>query len=110
MQVEIERSIGAITREQLCDALMKNGVPAGPVNSVAEAMSQPHTQHRQMEVRRDQYRGLGVPVRLTDNPGEAGSAPRPFNADAIEVLLAAGYSREEVTQLVAEGAVSKRNL
>jgi crotonobetainyl-CoA:carnitine CoA-transferase CaiB-like acyl-CoA transferase len=110
LQAEIERSIGAMTRDHLCNALMKNGVPAGPVNSIAEAFAQPHAQHRQMEIRRDQYRGIGVPVRLADNPGQPGSAPRPFNADAVEVLLAAGYSREEVAELVTEGAVSGKNL
>jgi crotonobetainyl-CoA:carnitine CoA-transferase CaiB-like acyl-CoA transferase len=110
LQAEIERSIGAMTRDHLCNALMKNGVPAGPVNSIAEAFAQPHAQHRQMEVSRKQYRGIGVPVRLADNPGQAGSAPRPFNADAVEVLLAAGYSREEVGELVAEGAVSGKNI
>ena len=110
LREEIERSIGAMTRQHLCDGLMKNGVPAGPVNSIAEAISQPHAQHRQMEVRRGDYRGLGIPVRLRDNPGQAGAAPRPFNADAVAVLLEAGYSREEAAQFVAEGIVSNKNV
>jgi crotonobetainyl-CoA:carnitine CoA-transferase CaiB-like acyl-CoA transferase len=109
LREEIERSIATATRADLCNRLMKNGVPAGPVNSMAEAISQPHAQHRQMEVRREHYHGLGVPVRLRDNPGQAGAAPRTFNADAAEILEQAGYSREEMAELVAAGAVSGKN-
>jgi crotonobetainyl-CoA:carnitine CoA-transferase CaiB-like acyl-CoA transferase len=109
LREEIERSIATTTRQDLCNRLMKNGVPVGPVNSMSEAISQPHAQHRQMEIRRENYHGLGVPVRLHDNPGEAGSDPRPFNADAAEILEQAGYSREEMAALVADGAVSAKN-
>ena len=109
LREEIERSIATTTRQDLCNRLMKNGVPVGPVNSISEAISQPHAQHRQMEIRREHYHGLGVPVRLKDNPGKAGSDPRPFNADAAEILQQAGYSREEMAALVADGVVSPKN-
>lgn len=109
LREEIERSIGVMTRQDLCDRLMKSGVPAGPVNSVSEAISQPHAQHRQMKIFRAHYQGIGVPVRLHDNPGQAGSDPRPFNADAAEVLEQAGYSCDDMARLVAEGAVSSKN-
>jgi crotonobetainyl-CoA:carnitine CoA-transferase CaiB-like acyl-CoA transferase len=110
LQVEIERSIAAMTRHDLCDKLMQSGVPAGPVNSVSEALSQPHAKHRQMEVRRDGYRGLGLPVRLEENSGRPGTNPRPFNADALEVLKNAGYSEQDVEQLIDDAIVSRKNL
>jgi crotonobetainyl-CoA:carnitine CoA-transferase CaiB-like acyl-CoA transferase len=43
LREEIEHSIDALTRRDLCDKLMQNGVPEGPINSVSEASSQPHT-------------------------------------------------------------------
>jgi crotonobetainyl-CoA:carnitine CoA-transferase CaiB-like acyl-CoA transferase len=110
LREEIERSIGAVTRSDLCDRLMQNGVPAGPVNSVSEAISQPHAQYRQMAVRRDGYQGIGLPVRLARTPGQPGANPRRFNADARAVLGDAGYLANEVEQLIVDAVVSKKNI
>jgi crotonobetainyl-CoA:carnitine CoA-transferase CaiB-like acyl-CoA transferase len=110
LREEIERSIGAVTRSDLCNKLMQNGVPAGPVNSVSEAISQPHAQYRQMAVRRDGYQGIGLPVRLAKTPGQPGANPRRFNADARAVLRDAGYLANEVEQLIADAVVSKKNI
>jgi crotonobetainyl-CoA:carnitine CoA-transferase CaiB-like acyl-CoA transferase len=41
LREEIEHSIGAMIRSYLCNQLMENGVPGGPINSVSEAISQP---------------------------------------------------------------------
>jgi crotonobetainyl-CoA:carnitine CoA-transferase CaiB-like acyl-CoA transferase len=110
LREEIERSIGAVTRSDLCNKLMQNGVPAGPVNSVSEAISQPHAQYRQMAVRRDGYQGIGLPVRLAKTPGQPGANPRRFNADARAVLRDAGYLANEVEKLIADAVVSKKNI
>ena len=99
-----------MTRHDLCNKLMQSGVPAGPVNSVSEALSQPHAKHRRMEVRRDGYRGLGLPVRLKETPGQPGTNPRPFNADAFEVLKNAGYSEQDVERLIDEAIASRKNV
>ena len=110
LREEIESSLGAMTKSDLCARLMVKGVPAGPVNSVSEAISQPHAQHRQMVVRRDGYQGIGVPVRLMRTPGQPGTSPRRFNADARSVLRDAGYSASEVEQLIADAVVSRKNI
>jgi crotonobetainyl-CoA:carnitine CoA-transferase CaiB-like acyl-CoA transferase len=110
LRAEIERSLRTITKSDLCDRLMRNGVPAGPVNSVSEAISQPHARHRQMMVRRDQYQGIGLPVRLMRTPGQPGADPRPFNADARVVLRDAGYLASEVEQLITDGVIPSKNV
>jgi crotonobetainyl-CoA:carnitine CoA-transferase CaiB-like acyl-CoA transferase len=110
LREEIERAIGATNRSDLCSRLMAKGVPAGLVNSVSEAISQPHAQHRQMMVRRDEYQGIGLPVRLMRTPGQPGANPRPFNADARAVLRAAGYSAGEVEQLITDGVIPAKNV
>ena len=91
-----ERAIGDRPRGEFCEALMRAGVPAGPVNSVSEAFAQPRAKHRQMAVRRDGYRGIGLPVRLQATAGAAGSSPRSFNADAVCLLQDLGYGAEEI--------------
>lgn len=75
---EIERAIGDRPRGELCGALVRAGVPAGPVNSVSEGFAQPHTKHREMMVQRDGYGGIGLSVRLQATAGTpAGHLPQP---------------------------------
>jgi len=99
LRQEIERALGHRPRAELCEALMRAGVPAGPVNSVSEAFAQPHATHRRMAVRQGGYRGIGLPVRLEATAGAAGSSPRPFNADAVCVLQDLGYGADEIGRL-----------
>jgi crotonobetainyl-CoA:carnitine CoA-transferase CaiB-like acyl-CoA transferase len=64
---------------------MKNGVPAGPVNTVPQAFAQPHVAARNMLVERDGYRGTGIPVKLSDTPGTPGAPPPKVNQHAAEI-------------------------
>jgi crotonobetainyl-CoA:carnitine CoA-transferase CaiB-like acyl-CoA transferase len=101
----IEAAIGHQPRTVLCEALMRAGVPAGPVHSVSEAFAQPHARHRRMVVERDGYRGIGLPVRLQATAGAPGANPHAFNADAVRVLEGAGYSAEQIARFVADAVV-----
>lgn len=105
LRLEIEAALKPWARAPLCAALMQAGVPAGPVNSVAEAFAQPHAQHREMVLRREGYSGMGLTVRLHGTPGAPGTSPHSFNADGAQVLGAVGYSPEEVRQLITAKVV-----
>ena len=107
LREEIESSVGTMARGDLCEKLMRNGAPAGPVNSMSEAFDQPHAKHRQMKVRRDGYRGIGLPVRLLETPGAPGTTPRSFNADAMSVLNDAGFSTKNVEQFITDKVIPK---
>lgn len=76
---EIEGVLANWEKASLCDTLMKLGVPAGPVNTVPEALQQAHALHRNMVVKNKEYQGLGVPIRLSETPGTPGSPPPGFN-------------------------------
>src|SRR5690606_27847366 len=75
LRAEIEASLAACSKAELCDKLMAQGVPAAPVNTVAEALQHPHTRHRAMRVERPGYKGLGLPIKLHGSPGRPGSKP-----------------------------------
>lgn len=79
LKAEIESTLKTHKKQALCERLMQAGVAAGAVNSVAEALTQPHAQHRRMRVDRDGYQGLGPSVRLSETPPQPGSAPPAFN-------------------------------
>ena len=85
----------------LCDALLRAGLPAGPVLAVDEAMQAPHTAARGMVASLPledggEYRALGTPIKLSRTPGGARTAPPRFGEHGAEVLAGLGYSQEEL--------------
>ncbi|MDN3987248.1 CaiB/BaiF CoA transferase family protein [Zwartia vadi] len=74
------------SRSELCEALMSVGVPAGPVFNVAEAMQQPHAHAREMIIERSDYRGIGLPIKLSGTPGQAGRRPPRLGEHNPEII------------------------
>lgn len=74
------------SRVELCQALMNAGVPAGPVNTIPEAFQQPHALARDMVVERTDYRGIGLPIKLSDTPGQAGRRPPKLGEHNSEII------------------------
>lgn len=89
---------------QLCDALLKAGVPAGPVHSVPQVLQHPHTLHRNMVVEPGSgQRALGIPVKLSRTPGSVRSPAPALGQHSLEVLQELGYSPREIAALVHDG-------
>ena len=86
LRAEIERTLASFKVEEICGALMKNGVPAGAVNTVPQAFAQPHVAHREMLVEQDGHRAPGIPVKLSETPGSPGLPPPKINQHAEEIL------------------------
>jgi crotonobetainyl-CoA:carnitine CoA-transferase CaiB-like acyl-CoA transferase len=105
---EIGAALAPLSRDPLCRELMRLGVPTGPVNSVPEAFQHPHATHRGMRIERGDYRGVGVPTRLSRTPGEAGSAPPAYGEHTDEVLREAGVSDRRIAELREIGVVPRR--
>lgn len=60
---------------RLADELMEIGVPAAAVLNVEQALTHPHTLHRQMVVKMGGYTGLATPVKLSRTPATYRYAP-----------------------------------
>ncbi len=90
-------------------ALEAEGVPCGPINSIAEMAADPQTAAREMVIelehpRAGRTRALGLPIKLSATPGKV-SRPAPLLGEHTrEVLGEFGFSRAEVEALIAEGA------
>jgi len=106
LKVELETLLASRNGEEICNALMRNGVPAGPVLGVPEVVTHPHTLHRQMVVEIGNYRGLGNPVKLARTPPQLSKAPPRFGEDTREVLMEAGLKTDEIKTLIDSGIVS----
>jgi len=84
-----------------------------PVRELDEALSSELVRAREMVVEIEQpgaertVRQLGVPVKLGRTPAEHGRLPGPALGEHTEAaLLAAGYSAEEVAELLRSGAAA----
>ncbi len=90
-------------------ALEAEGVPCGPINSIAEMAADPQTAAREMVIelehpRAGWTRSLGLPIKLSATPGKV-SRPAPLLGEHTrEVLGEFGFSRAEVEALLAQGA------
>lgn len=60
----LETATQARTRADLIKALNTVGVPCGPINSVAEALNDPQTKHRAMQVAPEGVAGIRTPINF----------------------------------------------
>lgn len=104
----IEAKLAAIDGDELCDRLLREMVPAGPVNSIPEVMAAPHTLHRRMRVEMDGYEATGIPVKMSRTPGAVRAKPPEYGADGRDILRHAGYTDDEIARLVDGGVVLER--
>ncbi|HME94156.1 MAG TPA: CoA transferase [Methylomirabilota bacterium] len=98
-------------KAEVVRALTAVGVPAAPVNNVAEMAADPQVRAREMLVERDHplYGHLtttGTPLKLSETPGRVRwLAPMPgeHNEDVLIGLL--GHSRADLERWRAEGVI-----
>ena len=81
-----------------------------PVRGLDEAVADPQVQHNEMVVEvphptLGRFRSIGIPIKLSETPGEVRLPPPGLGEHTDDVLAEAKYSREEIARLRAEGAV-----
>ena len=91
-------------------AIFENGgLPAGPVLDITQMHAHEQTIAREMvtTVQHDtagRVQTIGVPVKFSETPGQVATAAPRLGRDTVEVLFQAGYHRDEVTNMLKEGA------
>lgn len=109
LRASIENLLADRDAAELCEALLKAGVPAGPVNQLPQVLQHPHTLHREMVVEFENgQRGLGIPVKLSLTPGSVHAPAPTLGQHTREVLLALGYSTTQVDDLFERGIALSR--
>ncbi|MBO9713978.1 CaiB/BaiF CoA-transferase family protein [Sphingomonas sp.] len=77
----IEAAIAGWSKAELAEALEREGVPAGPINSVAEVFADPQVVARGMRIERDGLPGVAGPIVIDGERMVSDRAPprRPAN-------------------------------
>ena len=109
----IVAKVGAVIADrpasEWMDKLLEAGIPAGPINSVSEALADPQAVHR--GARQERGSGslgavpmVGSPVRI-DGVREDAIAPPPGLGEHTDAVLAQWLDEEAITALRSKGVV-----
>jgi crotonobetainyl-CoA:carnitine CoA-transferase CaiB-like acyl-CoA transferase len=111
LAMELESVLKDRDSEEWQTALLAAGVPCGPIRDYEQVCRDPHTLARDMVITMQhpaegEIRGLGIPVKLSDTPGEI-RRPAPMLGEHTDELLAGlGYSAADISALREQGAVA----
>jgi crotonobetainyl-CoA:carnitine CoA-transferase CaiB-like acyl-CoA transferase len=96
--------------ETWIERLRQAGIPCGRINTVAQALADPHTQARAMvrtltHPTAGDVRTLGIPFRFGDTPASIRRPPPTLSQHTDEVLADLGYAAAEIEALRRGGIV-----
>jgi len=113
---ELASELSVVFKTRTTDAWVQSlndaGIPAGPILDIQQMHNDPQAQARQMVVdvehpKAGRMKTLGAPVKFHGTPGGVKSAAPLLGQHSVEVLLEAGYSDEEVQQLIDAGVIGQ---
>jgi crotonobetainyl-CoA:carnitine CoA-transferase CaiB-like acyl-CoA transferase len=107
---ELEAILATDTTERWVARLRAEGVPSGPVRSVADAHASPQARARAMSVSIGDHDGrerrvIGTPVKLSRTPWRVSGRVAAYGEDGDAVLRGAGFSDAEITALREAGVL-----
>jgi len=86
------------------------GIPCGPIYTLDLLFDDPQTLAREMVVKMQhpkagEIKATGIPVKLSQTPGEIRYPPPILGQHTQEILTSVGYSEDEIKQLQQEGVI-----
>ena len=107
----VQEVMSTRTRAEWIELLDRAGIPSGPINDVAEALSSPQTAGRDMVAEVEHpvaglVRMLGLPIRFDGTPPSIRRHPPMLGEHTDEVLTEmAGLSDDEIRALRSSGVI-----
>jgi formyl-CoA transferase len=106
LQARIEAILARDTSANWVLKLEAKGVPAGPLNDIAQAWDDPQIKARGLLTEVAGRRFVRTPIKLHDTPVELTRGPAEIGEHTREVLAQAGFSGADIDTLVAQGAAA----
>jgi crotonobetainyl-CoA:carnitine CoA-transferase CaiB-like acyl-CoA transferase len=108
LDLQIAEITSTKARAEWLELLDQAGIPAGPINSVSEALKSRQAGAREMVLEIDHptaghLRLLGLPFRFSATPASVRRPPPDLGADTIEVLTELGLDPEAIADLSRRG-------
>ena len=96
--------------EEWLKILTDAGIPCGPIYTVDKIFADPQVLHREMVKELDHPKAgkikvTGIPIKLSDTPGEVETAPPVLGQHTQEVLTELGYSDQDLEKLKQENVI-----
>jgi crotonobetainyl-CoA:carnitine CoA-transferase CaiB-like acyl-CoA transferase len=85
--------------------LERAGIPAGPINSVTQALADVQAQHRRMIRTIAGVPLVGSPVRLDGSRADSDLPPPALGEHTVELISDLGLQPEELARLTADGII-----
>ena len=106
----VRQALSRRTRDEWLALLSAAGIPCSPLHTLGELSAHPHTAASEMirsqeDARLGALRSVSQPLRLDGQRTALRLPPPAHGADGQAVLLAAGFSADEIASLAAAGAV-----
>lgn len=106
----ISEKLQAKTSDEWVDILNDNSIPCGPIYRVDQALEHPQVRHREMVVDLEHatagaIRLLGLPVKLSETPGEVRLAPPVLGQHTATILRDAGLEDDAIAALAERGVI-----
>jgi crotonobetainyl-CoA:carnitine CoA-transferase CaiB-like acyl-CoA transferase len=98
------------TRDPLLAAHESAGVPAGPINSVADVFADPQVVHRRLRLDLPHAGGgtvptVRTPIRMSETPLAYARASPRLGQHTSEILAELGYAPAEIERLRGDGVI-----
>jgi crotonobetainyl-CoA:carnitine CoA-transferase CaiB-like acyl-CoA transferase len=110
LQARIESILVADTTAAWLAKLEARGVPAGPLNNIAQAWDDPQIKARGLLAEVDGRQFVRTPIKLHDTPVALNRGPAEVGEHTREVLAESGWPDADIEALIAEGAAAERKL